>query len=252
MARISFEEMNARLDKRTKNDNTHTENTTRKFLNKVQLKENKAHTIVRMLVDKPEDIEIYSTHTVRMTRKNGKTYPVEVSCLGDGCPLCEAAKKFASDPFPQMVTRVNDSFYAPVISLYNYKGEREDNYELFSRSTNYYRTNLMGFMTRYGIDNYIEIERVNGATPAQTQWNLFEARKDFEGNALDTSESVASLRVKFNVQNDDIFGRADSYIKNWTAEQMNQYLETGEYPSNKKETPQEVVTPRARSVNHGF
>lgn len=251
MARISFEEMNARLDKRNKKETT-IEQTPRKYLNRVALKKNKDHTIVRFLVDKPEDIEIYSTHTVRMTSKNGKSYPMEVSCLGDGCPLCEAAKKFANDPFPQMVTRVNDSFYVPVVNLYNYKGEREDRYELFSRSTNYYRTNLMGFMTRYGIDNHIEIERVNGATAAQTQWNLFEARKDFEGNALDTSESVASLQAKFDVQNDDVYGRSDSFIKNWTAEQMNQYLETGEYPSSKKEATQEVVTPRARSVNHGF
>lgn len=251
MARMSFEEMNARLDKR--NNKEVTGQTTRKYLNRVNLKKNKDHTIVRFLVDKPEDIEIYSVHVVQLPKKSGGgTRPVEVSCLGDGCPLCEAAKKFANDPFPQMVTRVNDSFYVPVLNMYNYKGEREDRYELFSRSTNYYRTNLMGFMTRYGIDNHIEIERVNGATPAQTQWNLFEARKDFEGNVLDTSESIASLRAKFDVQNDDVYGRTDSFIKNWTAEQMNQYLETGEYPSNKNDTKQEVVTPRARSVNHGF
>lgn len=250
MARMSFEEMNARLDRRNKKETA--EQTTRKYLNRVNLKKNKDHTIVRFLVDKPEDIEMYSTHTVRMTSNSGKSYPVEVSCLGGGCPLCEAAKKFANDPFPQMVTRVNDSFYVPVVNMYNYKGEREDHYELFSRSTNYYRTNLLGFMTRYGIDNHIEIERVNGATPAQTQWNLFEARKDFEGNALDTSESVASLRAKFDVKNDDVYGRTDSFIKNWTAEQMNQYLETGKYPSNKKEVKQETVTPRARSVDHGF
>lgn len=251
MARMSFEEMNARLDKRNKKEATG--QTTRKYLNRVNLKKNKDHTIVRFLVDKPEDIEIYSVHVVQLPKKSGDgTRPVEVSCLGDGCPLCEAAKKYANDPFPQTVTKVNDNFYVPVLNMYNYKGEREDRYELFSRTTSYYRSNLMGFMTRYGIDNHIEVERVNGASNAQTQWNLFEARKDFEGNALDTSESVASLRAKFDVQNDDIYGRSDSFIKNWTAEQMNQYLETGEYPSNKKETPQEVVTPRARSVNHGF
>nr|DAE83036.1 MAG TPA: DNA binding protein [Caudoviricetes sp.] len=246
MARMSFEEMNTRLDNRNKRETTNT------HLNRVSLKNNKDHTIVRFLVDKQEDIEMYNTHMVRMTSKNGKPYPIEVSCLGDGCPLCEAAKRFMNDPFPQMVTRVNDSFYLPVVSLYNYRGEREDRYEIFSRSTNYYRTNLMGFIVRYGMENYVEIERVNGATAAQTQWNLFEARKDFEGNVLDTSESIASLRAKFNVQNDDIFGRDNSLIKNWTAEQMNQYLETGTYPSNKKEATQEVVTPRARSVNHGF
>lgn len=251
MARMSFEEMNARLDNRNKKETTG--QTTRKYLNRVNLKKNKDHTIVRFLVDKQEDIEMYSVHVVQLPKKSGEgTRPVEVSCLGDGCPLCEAAKRFMTDPFPQMVTRVNDLFYLPVVSLYNYKGEREDRYEIFSRSTNYYRTNLMGFIVRYGMENYVEIERVNGATAAQTQWNLFEARKDFEGNVLDTSESIASLRAKFDVQNDDIFGREDSFIKNWTAEQMNQYLETGTYPSNKKEQTQEVVTPRARSVNHGF
>lgn len=240
MSRITLAEMNDRLDNQQKGN----------YINQFYLRNDKDHTIVQMLLDDVANIEVHSVHEVRMTSKGGKDYRIMVDCLGDNCPMCKEALKHEGQKFP-LVRKARDMIYIPLIRLYNDNGEYEPVYEVFSRSTRWYRDELAGYAARYNINGYVEVEKTG--TGMKTTYKLYEARKDFDGNPLDNPKSIAELKEDFEIKDDDICGRRDSLIKTWTADEFAEFLETGTYPKgNTESTNEEDVKPRSRSSNRGF
>jgi len=241
MARLSLEEANERLDNQKSFG----------YINQFYLTDDKEHTIVRFLLKDVSDIEVYSIHQVKMTSKNGSEYVVHVSCHGDNCPLCKEAMKYDKQKFP-LVSKARDNIYIPLIRFYDKDGKLDPAYQVFVRSTRFYRDTLAGYAARYNVDGYTEVERVGKGT--KTAYNLYSVVKDFDGKALDDSISIEQLKEDFEVRKDDIFGRSDSLIKDWTSEQFEQFLETGTYPKGdlQDNDEEEEVKPRNRSSKHGF
>lgn len=243
MSRLSINEANERLSN---------QNTSSNYINTFYLKNDKDHTIVRLLLEDVTQIEVHSIHEVKMTSKNGNEYRVQVDCHGNNCPLCREATKYATQKFP-LVRKARDMVYIPIVRLYNASGKYEPTYEIFCRSTRWYRDELAGFAARYGVDGYVEVEK--SGTGLSTTYKLYEARKDFDGKPLDNPRSLQELKADFEVKDDDICGRRDSLIKTWSAEEFEEFLETGTYPGARKsadENEEEDVKPRARSSNRGF
>lgn len=241
--RIGLDEVDARLEKQQMNFG---------YINTFYLSKDKDHTIVRFLLEDVKDIELYSVHRVKMTSKAGKEYAVEVSCHGDNCPLCQEALKYDKQAFPK-VSKARDNIYLPLIRLYDAKGNLDPSYQVFVRSTRYYRDTFAGFAARYDLGGYTEIERIGEGL--KTTYNLYNVTKDFDGKPLDSGMTIAELKKDYDVKEDDIFGRRDSLIKDWTAEQFAEYLETGTYPSDgdaDESEEKEEVTPRSRTSKHGF
>lgn len=241
MSRISINEANERLDNQRSGGN---------YINTFYLKNDKDHTIVRMLLKDIVDTEVHSIHEVKMTSKNGTEYRVQVDCHGSNCPLCKEALKYEGQMFP-LVRKARDMVYIPLIRLYNKDGVYEPVYEVFCRSTRWYRDELAGFAARYGIDGYIEIEKTG--TGMSTTYKLYEARKDFDGKPLNNPPSIEQMKEDFEVKDDDICGRKDSLIKTWSAEEFEEFLETGTYPKgNSDEEEKKEIKPRNRTSNRGF
>lgn len=240
------------------------------FINQFYLLDDGDTAIVKFLLNDVSDIEVHSVHMVRMTSKNGKSYPVQVDCLGDNCPLCREAQYHKEEKFP-LVSRVRDNIYIPLIRCYNDKEEFDPVYEVFVRSTNYYRSTLVGYNKRNDISKLIEIERQGKRGDTRVTYALYEAHKDADGKDVTTKDSklfeiatksVEELKKDFEVGADDICGRGDSIVRFWTPEQVEMFLENPSvYPSINKENkdmteetqePQkEAVKPRRKS-NHGF
>lgn len=241
MARLSLDEANERLSNQKSFG----------YINKFYLTDDKEHTIVRFLLKDVADIEVFSVHDVKMTSQNGKEYAVSVSCHGDNCPLCKESLKYSKQMFP-LVSKARDNVYIPLIRLYNKDGKLEPVYQIFVRSTRFYRDTFAGYAARYDIDGYTEIERV-GKAP-KVAYNLYSVTKDFDGHPFTDPPTIDKLKEDFEVREDDIFGRSDSLIKNWTKEQFEEFLETGTYPSNNSdsEDEEEEIKPRSRSSKHGF
>lgn len=243
---MSLSEMNERLD----NQQTGSFN----YINQFYLKNDKDRNFVRILLHDASDIEVYSVHNVKMTSKNGKEYVVQVNCLGDNCPMCREALKHANQKFP-LVSKARDNVYIPLVALYDHTGKLEPSYMIFNRSTRWYRDVFAGFSARYSIDGVCEIERVGSGI--KTTYNIYEARKDPNGKPFDNLRSIEELKEDFEVKSDDIFGRRDSLIKNWSVDDFEEFLETGTYPKGNVDTTsddeeEEDVRPRSRSSNHGF
>ena len=188
-----------------------------------------------------------------MTSKGGKDYRISVDCLGDGCPMCREALKYDKQMFP-LVGRARDNIYIPLIRFYDRNGKFEPAYQIFVRSTRFYRDILAGYCSRYAIDGYTEIERIGGKNDKKTSYNLYSVTKDFDGKVLDDTLTVDKLKEDFEVLDDDIFGRHDSLIKSWTREEFAEFLETGTYPSRSgaSSESEEEVKSRSRTSNHGF
>lgn len=240
MARLNLNEAESRLDNQTQRGN---------YINQFWLKNDKDHTIVQMLLKDISEIEVHSVHEVKMTSKNGKEYRVQVDCLGDNCPMCKEALKHKNEKFP-LVRQARDMVYIPLIRYYNANGEYEPSYEIFNRSTRWYRDELAGYAARYDVDGYTEIQK--SGSGISTTYKLYEARKDFDGNKLDKPKSIEELKEDFEVKDDDICGRRDSLIKSWTAEEFAEFLETGTYPKGNSDEEEEEVKPRTRSSKRGF
>lgn len=239
MSRISINEANERLNNQS----------TGNYINTFYLKNDKDHTIVRMLLDDVTNIEVHSVHEVKMTSKNGNEYRVQVDCHGNNCPLCKEALKHEGQKFP-LVRKARDMVYIPLIRLYNKDGNYEPTYEILCRSTRWYRDELAGYAARYDISGYTEIQKTG--TGMSTTYKLYEARKDFDGKPLSNPKPISELKEDFEIKNDDICGRKDSLIKTWNAEEFEEFLETGTYPKGNTEPEEEEIKPRTRSSNRGF
>lgn len=244
MARLNLNEAENRLNNRNQSDF--------RFISNFYLTRNGENTFVRPLIKSTDEIECYSVHNVRMTGKSGKSYLIQVSCHGDGCPLCKEAQKYAN-AMTAPVTKVRDNIYIPLVRLYNKDREYTPSYEVFSRSTRWYRDELAPFCARYDMDGILEVQRLG--TGKDTTYKLYEARKDFDGKPLEDNISIEQYKKDFEVQEDDIFGRTDSLIRDWTVGDIEEFLRTGEYPGRRHddevEDEEEETTPRRRS-NHGF
>lgn len=250
--RLSLKQADQRIDSRGTN-------TQSKFINEFYLRNDGNHNIIRILLKDIDSIELHSVHTVKMTSKNGKPYPMAVDCLGPDCPFCNAAQNYKDEKFP-LVSRVRDNIYLPVIVFYDEDDNVNAEYKVFVRSTNYLRQTLIPFAKRNDISKPVEIERQGRAGETRISYNLYEAKVDFDDIDISSSKSACyelasrsleDLMNDFEVKTDDICGRNDSLIRTWTAEQMNMFLEDPSvYPSLHQEETTEVK-PRTRN-NHGF
>lgn len=239
MSRISLNEANERLNNQS----------TGNYINTFYLKNDKDHTIVRMLLDDVTNIEVHSVHEVKMTSKNGNEYRVQVDCHGNNCPLCKEALQYEGQKFP-LVRKARDMVYIPLIRLYNKDGNYEPTYEILCRSTRWYRDELAGYAARYDISGYVEVEKTG--TGLKTTYKLYEARKDFDGKPFSNPQPIEKLKEDFEIKDDDICGRKDSLIKTWSSEDFEEFLETGTYPKGNTEPEEEEIKPRTRSSNRGF
>ena len=77
-----------------------------------------------------------------MYSKQGKPYFVEVSCLGEGCPFCEA-KAQDVDNQNSAVSFAHDRLIIPLVVLER-NGKSEMTYALFTRSVNFYTNSITG------------------------------------------------------------------------------------------------------------
>lgn len=225
-----------------------------KYVNEFRLKGDGNRTIIKPLVEDLNDVEVHSVHKVRMTSKGGKSYTVSVDCLGNNCPLCKEAPNHVNEKYPQipLVTRAKTMVTIPVIRLYDNDGKREPSYELLNWSAWMYKKVSPQFMRMKPFARPMELMRTGTST--DTSYNAFPMDTDFDnGELTELNGTVAELKAKYEVRDDDIIGRNDSFIRSWTAEQMEQFISTGAYPNavSKVDTPTQQDTPRQR-VNHGF
>ena len=211
------------------------------YVNEFYLKKDKETNFIKLLTTKIDDMEIHSIHQVALTSpKTGKTYYNKVDCLGDGCPLCKEALKNT-----KAVSKARDMVFIPIIQIYNDKGEFEPSYKIFSRSVRWMAENLVGFEARYGLEGIIEVERVG--EKLKTAYNLYDARKGKNGEALPDLPDIDQLKEDFEVKDDDVCGRPTSLVRTWDEGMCDLYIETGSpyVPKEDNEVKEEV--PRRRS-----
>lgn len=230
-----------------------------KYVNKFIMKGDGAQTFVKFLIEDLNDVEVYSVHQVRMKSKNGKDYAVSVDCLGSNCPLCREAPNHINEKYPMipMVTKAKHNVTIPLINAFSGEDGKTPAYEVLMWSTWMYKK-IQPMLARIRpITQPIELLRTGTST--DTSYSAFGADPDAdEVKAL--SGTVEELKTKFDVKDDDIYGRNDSLIKAWTAEQMEEYISTGTYPSNSgsqadgANEPVEEAQPvtRRTATKHGF
>lgn len=224
-----------------------------KYINQFYLTDDKDKTIVKVLLDDIKDLEVHSVHRIKMRSKSGKDYALMVDCLGDDCPMCHESQEHKGEKFP-LVSRVTDYIFIPIIRLYNNDMEYDPVYNIWVRSVAFYRNTLAPYVARYGFDSPIEIERNGRRGDTKVSYNLFVAQKDYDNKAFKLP-SNDQFKEDFEVKDDDIFGRQDSLIRSWTEEQFNEFLNTGDYPSNNTSTADETEekpVARRRTSNHNF
>lgn len=230
-----------------------------KYIREFFLKGDGSHTIIKPLVEDVNDIEVNTVHKVRMTKKDGTAYQIKVDCLGGehNCPLCREAKNHLDVKFPAypLVSTAKTMVNIPLIRLYDKDGKREPSYEVFSLSAWIYKKVAPQFVRMRPFARPMELVRTG--TKADTSYNAFPMDTDFDGGELtELNGTVAELKAKYEVKDDDIVGRNDSLIRTWTADQMEQFISTGAYPNavSKTDVPaQQETAPQPRQrVNHGF
>lgn len=163
---------------------------------------------VRLMLDKPEDIENYmfSVHDVEIDGKHKY-----VNCLRDPgdpiekCPFCEAKKK------------VIPKIYIP---LYNIDS---DEMQVWDRGKKFMST-LTSFMSRYAkpslVSHVVEIERNGAAGDMQTTYQLYETDKD-------------DTRLEDMDEFPEVLG---STVLDKSEDDMNYFLETGDFPPEEEES----------------
>lgn len=223
------------------------QNTEFKNLNNFFLKD-KEKAIIQLLVNDVSEIPVVRTHLVQLYSKQGRPYFVEVSCLGDGCPFCEA-KANDVDNQNNAVSFAHDRLIIPLVVLER-NNKPEMTYALFTRSVNFYTNSISPYGARFDLGSAIEVSRSGQGT--STTYTLFPP---VDPSKYDTGKTLEELKADLGVSDDDAVGRLDSIVKTWTAEQMDFYLNTKQNPTKanmaakKEEAPQQVTR---RSNHHGF
>lgn len=173
---------------------------------------------VRILLDKPEDLEnyIYSVHQIKVP---GSNYPRLVNCIReyedpiDECPFCAAQKT--------VVPRI-------VVPLYNIEA---DEVQLWTRSKGF-MSKLMKFINRYKkpsvVAHIIEIERNGKTGDKQTSYELFDIEAD-ESILEDFPEVPDPLGIA---------------IMDKSAEDMEYYLDEGDFPDKSDDADEKPATRR--------
>ena len=170
-----------------------------------QLKKNHEVAKVRFLYNGPEDLEGYAVHAVELGDK--KRY---VNCLRsyrdplDVCPLC-AAKK------PQLARLF--------IPLYNID---EEKIQIWERGKTFFAT-MSSAMSRYPnfVSHVFEVERNGEPKDTSTTYMLYEVDKD------DTK-----------LEDFDVPEIIGGVVMDKTADDMDYYLQTGEFPPEDDEDEQ--------------
>lgn len=169
-----------------------------------QLKKDKETARVRILLNKFEDIEnfMFACHKVDVP---GTKYGRQVACLRaynepvEKCPFCADGKK----PQPKIF-----------IPLYN---EDAEEVQVFERGKGY-MSKLRGFLSRYNkptvVAHSVDIERCGKEGDTNTTYELYDNGAD-DTKLSDLPEPPT------------ILGR---YILDKTEDDMNYYLEEGEFP----------------------
>lgn len=222
----------------------------RKFVNQFFLKGNNTSTFLRFLVNDISEISAYSAHRVRMVSKAGKQYAIFVGCVGKDCPLCKEAPNHVGETYPTvpLVTKAKDIVTIPLVNYNN--GQPE--YQILAWSTFMFKK-INPMLSRINpLNSTIEMQR----TGSGLETNYFTYPADTRPELAGT---VAELKQKFDVKEDDIFGRSDSLIRDWSAIQMEEYLTTGNYPhsntseaSNVQANEPVIEQQPVRRTNYGF
>lgn len=169
------------------------------------LKNDKDTARVRFLYRGMQDIEGYACHKVAVgTRQNGAPNERYVNCLRaynepvDNCPFCAAGFKVTPRLF---------------IKLFN---EDTKEVQVWDRSKSYYQR-LAGLAARYNplCDEVVEIERNGVAGDMHTDYMFYP---------VDNSQ--------FDIEGVEIQEPLGSIILDKSAEEMEQYLDTGAFPND--------------------
>ena len=213
--------------------------------------EDKQTATIKFLFDDPSAIPVVRTHMIQMYSKKGTPYYTEVSCIADSgsCPFCEAKSADVNNE-DSTLSFAHDRMVLPLVVLER-GGKKELSYELFIRPISFYTGVISPYSARFSLLEPIEITR-NG-TKANTTYSMFPA---MNADEFKIDKTLDELKADLNFDETDIIGRYDSFIKTWTAEQMDFYLNTKQNPTKanmsakKEEAPQQVT--RRSANHHGF
>lgn len=174
-----------------------------------QLKNDKDVATIQFVVNTPEDLAPYLCHRVRVGEK--ERYVDCLASYGQECPLCHAGHQ-------QKLVRF--------VIMY----QHEDNQmKIWERGSTFIKS-LSGYMDRYGKDftNMVfQIERNGKPGDMKTQYQLFNMPNI---NPIDLT----------GMETPKIMG---AIILEKTAEELEAYLQTGNFPSNEEpaQAPQRNV-----------
>lgn len=164
---------------------------------------------VRLLIDSEEDVEVYAVHQIQTKEGN-----ITVNCLRepgaaiDTCPLCQNRHK-------------------PQVSLF-IKLIHEDTIKVWNRGKTFYET-IKGLIRRYKpLPAYdFEVERHGKAGDSKTTYQFYQV-----GDIDDSIQNVDDLLNATNLELDNKLEILGNYVRDWSYDEMWDYLESGKLPDN--------------------
>ena len=161
------------------------------------LKNDKDTVQVRFLFESMDDIG-ESVHQLVLAGREGGEYKIDVSCLGKGCPLCAANVPVA------------DRLFIPVYNI------TAGTSQIWIRPKSFAK-NFEGLIRRYNplCSAKFEIERNGAANYAKTTYQLYPIGTDGT-----EAGSIEPLEYKGFTE--------------WSADEMEHYIDTGENPREKE------------------
>ena len=184
-----------------------------------QLKKDKEKKHVRFMLENMDDLDNY-TYVVHSCKVPDKEYGLDVNCLReyddpvDACPLCAAGIKKSI------------KVYVP---LFN---EDDEKVQIWSRGKKMI-PKLQGLMSRYEDfpGHIFEIERNGKSGSTDTTYEIYE--QDEDDTTLDDLDELPTIE-----------GVA---VKNYSEEDMEYYLESGEFPPEDDDDDEDDVPVRRKS-----
>lgn len=178
------------------------------------LKDDGDYALVRFLYTSPEDVTGYETHMVQVSSKS--KYPSPVKCNGEGCPLCHARKPKSTKLFI-VLEDLSD----------------ENKIKVWTRPAKF-AAQMLELFEEYGdrlCDYTFKVKRC-GAKGAKDTTYLVSAPRNNESpvDINDYTIPEIGFPVLFTKTNED----------------MEAYLEDGEFPKRKKDDDKEESAPRIR------
>lgn len=239
--RLNLQEVNENIEKRDKPKADF------KSIYKFSLRDNHDGAHAYILQEDASKSYFYKTHTVCLTSKSGKKYSLEVDCIGNDCPLCQEALLHKGE-YPTDISYAKDAMYIPLYVI----DKRDDSgtqnigeLQIWRRNSKFYSTDLGPFGTRYSplYHSATEIERVGVRNSKEVTYRLYQADNDFAGNPLVKFDDLSALKEKAGFTESTIYGDEDSFIRQWTKEQMIEAINTKAYPTGKEKVEAEVDVP---------